>query len=74
MIPAGIRDQPCFTSAQRDDRVDTAGLPHFFRGHRVTEGSGTNGGIFAEWSWDGALYLSQLDALARRDDAALRAA
>jgi len=61
MIPAGIRDQPCFTVALRDDRVDTTGLPHFFRGHRITEGSGADGGIFAEWSWDGRRLTAQTD-------------
>ena len=61
MIPAGIRDQPCFSVTQRDDRIETAGLPHFFRGHRITEGSGADGGIFAEWAWDGRRLTAQAD-------------
>jgi len=53
MIPAGSRDEPCFTLTQRGSAVAASGPAHFFRGHRITATGGSPDGIFAEWSWDG---------------------
>jgi asparagine synthase (glutamine-hydrolysing) len=64
MIPASIREEPCFTVALRDAGVEASGLPHFFRGHRIGNASGPADGIFAEWSWDGRRLTVQTDRYA----------
>jgi hypothetical protein len=61
MIPGTIRDQPCFTVALRESGSEAAGLPHFFRGHRITDGTAAADGIFAEWSWDGRRLIARTD-------------
>ena len=61
MIPAGIRDEPCFTLTPRGSVVETRGPAHFFRGHRIPEADGSFDGIFAEWSWDGRRLTVRAD-------------
>jgi hypothetical protein len=61
MIPASIREEPCFTVVLRDAGVEASGLPHFFRGHRLGDAAAAADGIFAEWSWDGRRLTARSD-------------
>ena len=50
---------PCFRATVVGDRVETAGDPHWSRGHRVaaSKPGEPDDGIFARWSWNGSQLI-----------------